>query len=1160
MPDQSAQHALNDFLLLELLHSLGSYGVVAHYLAKLEQRVQQAPLSARLVSLLPNDAIEATQLFNRDLRNELHRPAHLRKDRSRLQRDADPLAVEDLKPPRHPAPAKLACFLAQESHWVVDFYASAVSALEAVQPDSQHSDGTPQQELGVRLSVIHDLGRRRVSGATDPVLLKGRLDRNRARLERAVTSLGFEPSADRWEAVLHDDLSSTDGDSLHTAVIGAFVEAHLRMHDVEHLTSHNFGDTVRFRGAIDPIVAAHLERSIVLNTFVYVVARTVPWIFAEDPEEREYVVAGYERCCDTATPTYCMWISHQLSLLALQRRAYTYWLLGRADAAYRDFYKLRRFIRGVEGRLDQRVSRARGSDLFLTGLGALADHHTGRIYRVQHAYRRAVRYFERAERRLGRLERLSQGEQHDGAPEPEPDARDAVRNSRWRVDLLLSEGKARYECGHVLRSLHSFVRAWRAFLDLAVTESRAVVANVAVADGLIDWLGSVADEPDLDKVELSQRFAPLVDQFAMVVGPVHLRLLAAEVMMRLGHLLFVLNLPEAPLTAKGGLRADHALAYCCLQRAAWLDPWSTLSAADILKIERASKEGKAAPLPVLPPEDQPPPRRIGDQWPAGGERYEEGAHIIEYGLQTWLDATHAEQVGTTERSHRVARDLLNEFVAHTDSSNVKLAQVYRYLTKVARPPDAEERAGAPALELVCMRRYSSFFPFLPRPSASRVLGGGYFVRVLEANDPPFGIVIDPGPSFLDNLYRCGYCLDDIHLIVVTHDHADHIAALDALLSLMRYRRILNVSTFTEERKLVILGNDGVHNRYSFLNRLPGRRAIVAKLTDAGVPTAEAYPWPSSLRIEPVETVEHKDAREAIAQGFLLRLGSGEEESTLLFTSDTGIAPGLGGDPRAPPPRDPGEAPQRPLTIALAEAHVVMAHVSSIPLPELRKLAGLERPLGKAAETIVELEQLWRLSREQALDGGEGSKRARQQGDLLRQLQFGFHSLSRARVSEPRDFADLDVTPFSPLDAFKQQPDSHLYLTGLLAIAERMLQTPRARLLLVGELREELGTFRTRIAGAVNEVLFPGRSINALTADIGLKVRVRRGAVDVLCTTCDLDNDLVSSERFHEPQRIHEICVKGEDEGVFYNCPQHDPRQQPHQMWLERVERYDPFGP
>jgi hypothetical protein len=134
------------------------------------------------------------------------------------------------------------------------------------------------------------------------------------------------------------------------------------------------------------------------------------------------------------------------------------------------------------------------------------------------------------------------------------------------------------------------------------------------------------------------------------------------------------------------------------------------------------------------------------------------------------------------------------------------------------------------------------------------------------------------------------------------------------------------------------------------------------------------------------------------------------------------------------------------------------------------------------------------------------------------------------------------------------------MSGLIAIAERMREfDDHRRLLLVGELREELGTFRTRIASALNSDILEGSTTTALTADIGLQVHLHKSDIAVLCATCDLDNDLVDSERFHPPETISEVCVKGENEGVFYNCEVHEPLAQPRPVWIERVERYDPFG-
>jgi hypothetical protein len=67
------------------------------------------------------------------------------------------------------------------------------------------------------------------------------------------------------------------------------------------------------------------------------------------------------------------------------------------------------------------------------------------------------------------------------------------------------------------------------------------------------------------------------------------------------------------------------------------------------------------------------------------------------------------------------------------------------------------------------------------------------------------------------------------------------------------------------------------------------------------------------------------------------------------------------------------------------------------------------------------------------------------------------------------------------------------------------------------------------------------------------------SIEILCSTCALDNDLTDREQFHPPHRVFEVCVKGEVEGVFYNCDMHEPQNLEEPAWLERVERYDRFG-
>jgi hypothetical protein len=194
----------------------------------------------------------------------------------------------------------------------------------------------------------------------------------------------------------------------------------------------------------------------------------------------------------------------------------------------------------------------------------------------------------------------------------------------------------------------------------------------------------------------------------------------------------------------------------------------------------------------------------------------------------------------------------------------------------------------------------------------------------------------------------------------------------------------------------------------------------------------------------------------------------------------------------------------------------------------------------------------------------------QRKDVRDRLGYA-HWLRSAKDPATGGYPD-DVAPVGLGDVFDGwlPPGGHPYLGGLLEIArtfaaQRDRKTPG--LLVIGELSEELGSFRSKIALQLNEALF-GRDdaigYQAQTADIGLRVLLCIGKPDtsvrVRCSTCDLDNDLAPSERVHMPRDIREVCVKGENEGMFYNCREHDPAAQPDDpTFIEKLERYDIFG-
>src|SRR4029077_5739308 len=257
---------------------------------------------------------------------------------------------------------------------------------------------------------------------------------------------------------------------------------------------------------------------------------------------------------------------------------------------------------------------------------------------------------------------------------------------------------------------------------------------------------------------------------------------------------------------------------------------------------------------------------------------------------------------------------IRQFLTHTDSINVKQSQVYRYLMRPRRDSEPRVREGddatglrkrRPSIEFICLRRYSSFFPFVPRPSAFRALGGGYFLRLHDTRDMPgqsYGIAIDPGPDFIGNLYRCGFSLSDIDMVVVTHDHADHAASLDPMLSLLGYRlrfrdrsyhgprrrdevgRLRGPKAYGEAQRLLIVGNESVARRLEFFNpphmsarnepRPDAVRVMSFDEFSAFQVADEAtevrkqadFDVPSDLRLTPVMSTRHGDGYGFLAYG------------------------------------------------------------------------------------------------------------------------------------------------------------------------------------------------------------------------------------------------------------------------------------------------------
>lgn len=83
-------------------------------------------------------------------------------------------------------------------------------------------------------------------------------------------------------------------------------------------------------------------------------------------------------------------------------------------------------------------------------------------------------------------------------------------------------------------------------------------------------------------------------------------------------------------------------------------------------------------------------------------------------------------------------------------------------------------------ELLVLKGWSSATPLIVTDKKSSIRsGGGFFCRYHG-----IGIAIDPGCNFLDNLHRCGLQLFDINIVIVTHNHMDHMNDVNILKNLL----------------------------------------------------------------------------------------------------------------------------------------------------------------------------------------------------------------------------------------------------------------------------------------------------------------------------------------------------------------------------------------
>jgi len=466
----------------------------------------------------------------------------------------------------------------------------------------------------------------------------------------------------------------------------------------------------------------------------------------------------------------------------------------------------------------------------------------------------------------------------------------------------------------------------------------------------------------------------------------------------------------------------------------------------------------------------------------------------------------------------IAQRLLQSLLIYTEDFSIKNAELYRYLMKERKITRTKDERS---IYIYGLQRWSSINPALVRPSAFKIKGGGMLI-VYNGK----GIAIDPGINFIENLYSEGFSIADIDYIIATHDHIDHIADVDTLMSLYYRRYKIEGSSKVKKNPLTLILNPSVSARYSFLiNQNPELfRKIELSTEDDWRKIFEDF------QIKAI-TVEHFDLsapKYSNTIGLILSFG---KKFKIGITSDTFY--------------------KEEIIQKFIDEHldIFIVHINSVPFRELKAACdvSIDEKICKFLDLMKKNKKFEPILKE-----------------ILYSLGYNYDDYDKKVLMEEERWNQL----FNDEEPILGQ---HLLLYGTLKTFERFIETTsysKNKLFLITEISEEMGNYRSKVARYLNdhfEKKNRSNSVKCLTMDIGMCIRIKdisNPKIEIRCSECRLSNDHDEDDRFHPISEIKEVCLKQEEEGLFYFCPYHDPegpyKSTEEYEFAERLERYQPF--
>ncbi len=865
-----------------------------------------------------------------------------------------------------------------------------------------------------------------------------------------------------------------------------------------------------------------------------------------------------------------------IEIVSYLRRGFAFEVLGAPDKAFNDYSSAEKQASLLCGNEFNKIK-----DNFVELYQKLTVPYIyslkGELYRRNFAFYNAHQYF------CNSISRFDENyDQNKG------DIQDLLNFSLKKGRIQIFKGKTFFELGEFRKALKWHLKALKQLLS-----ALKLKYNDGKFDAAITYLGEKRLEPKINKREISDKLNALTSEINNIYKQyrdqfINYAVLLSELFNRISLIIYILNLPnygtpdykkfkkeyeqKQKLAEREKIKDNlcrNSLAQEWLDLAKELNPESCLARLNelIYCLDSHGNEYKLHSLTKM----------------LAGKMSEEVISLVDsltlgeprdiiYRLMSLYTMVALAKMKPDNPKKEIAKNLFQKFLIYTDDFSTRNAELYKYLMKprkLKEPSNESAKDTGSEIQFHFLRRWSSINPAVPRPSAFKMKGGGYFL-IFKGR----GIAIDPGLNFVENLYSEGFSIADVDYIITTHDHIDHIAEIDTIMSI-HYRRYNKLDKDKKlDKKLTLILNPSVSARYGFLINQNPKLFGKMELTPDGN-RREIFP---GFAIE-ANQVEHLDIcspkySNSIGLVLFFSLNDGENEFRIGITGDTYYWK----------KNDDGYYSDKPVfDDHFLESDIIIAHINSASFRELKAICGiglddtLKNQLIKIDDNLKSERNKIQCKIDTDKKFGKDTTALEDRLKIIEGMQDAINQVKYSLgYNIGQTFSEIcnNVTKLN--DEQRDLDGEHMFLDGIIETYKRFIEISKnfpdkQKLYIIAETSEEMGSYRHKVAMRLNKHIKKsdgGNGPKCLTGDIGLTVRIKpsgkqkKTKIQIRCSRCNLNNDYTDNDKFHRLENINEVCLKWEEEGLFYFCRRHDPESGNREFedygFSERIERYQPL--